>query len=166
MKHLCSSLLFIMLYTATAFCFALMGARKVAFIRVACKFAVFSDVCLCGSPWNWKAPWIRGGHLHPLVVCPVADVCFYGSIPRPLFLCPDVCTSGLHWGKTQSKDVWTDLKHCMAVGRLGKLGAPEKREWAVERPVVVHYNVGSRLSQERDVMDVQKKTQHSQQGAR
>lgn len=99
MKHLCSSLLFIMLYTATAFCFALMGARKVAFIRVACKFAAFSDVCLCGSPWNSKAPWIRGGHLHPLVVCPDADVCYKGSIPCPLFFCPDVCPSGLHWGK-------------------------------------------------------------------
>lgn len=59
-----------------------------------------------------------------------------------------------------------DLKQCMAVGRLGKRGPLEKKERAAERPVVVHYNVGSRLSQERGVMDVQKKTQHSQQGAR
>lgn len=41
MKHLCSSLLFIMLYTSAAFSFALPRGRKVALIRVYCKYADF-----------------------------------------------------------------------------------------------------------------------------
>lgn len=36
-------------------------------------------------------------------------------------------------------------------------GVERKKERAAERLVVVHYNVGSRLSQERDVMDVKKR---------
>lgn len=54
MKHLRSSLLFIMQYTSAAFSFALPGGRKVVLIRVYCKYAVFlevfSDICLCGLP--------------------------------------------------------------------------------------------------------------------
>lgn len=49
------------------------------------------------------------------------------------------------------------LRQRRAVVRVGKLGVLEEKERAAERFVVVHYNVGSRLSQERDVMDVKKK---------